>query len=284
MISERHDDITPLWRWGLSQMFQPRNQRSFCSLATALLLLSACSLSWAASVIDGLQSAAVSADTSEFAPTHGRIEEGSALRWIAQTSQARKPPEGIKFSDGWMLKWGDSMEILASHFAESVHVTLSAVRDSQYAEFDLGTHTWRWLTSPTVSMDECSRDRRGDNTGEAVCFLDDLVPFPFSSVVPAFSDDKFYKVVLKFSPASFETVEGTLAPALGKPVLRKASVLQNGYGAKFDQKFVVWKIGAVDVQLEKRSIQDGVNKGWLTMTYTPLAQKEPPLPSPQKPF
>jgi hypothetical protein len=207
----------------------------------------------------------------------------------------------MKFSDGWTLKWGDSLEILASHFAEFARITLSTnekdYRDNAVAEFDSETHAWRWGSTlrdleagrPTTniisSMDECSRDRRQDSTGTAVCFLDSRVPFPFSSVVPEFTDDKLYEVVLKFPPDSFEMVEQTIGPSLGKPSLRKASMLQNAYGAKFDQKFIGWKVGAVDVQLEKRSIEDGVNTGWLTMKYTPLAQKiEPPLPSPQKPF
>jgi hypothetical protein len=210
-------------------------------------------------------------------------------------------PQGLKFKDGWTLKWGDSMEILASHFAKVTVVRLSDRRSRVYAKdsygadedhafFETTTGGWQYysLSEQPIPEPGANLPLKGslDDKG-GVCWPGpDEISDPYNEASVAFDEDnRFYGVELRFTPDAYDLIVKMLEPELGEPVSRDRSTLQNGFGALFEQKTVYWKVDAVTVHLRRLGDNAEVKTdfGSLEMKYEPFAPVTPELKL-QNPF
>ena len=90
-----------------------------------------------------------------------------------------------------------------------------------------------------------------------------------------FYQDRFFAFSISFTPDSdYDFVLATMIQALGQPVHRETSTVQNRMGATFDQEQALWQTANVEVSLQKRSTK--VDQGALLVTYKPFAPPAEP--------
>ena len=147
-----------------------------------------------------------------------------------------RAPQGLKLADGHLIGWGETMEDVAK----------SAL-----------THLYCY-------------------GGEHYCYADQdpNLPGPFSNAHLSFNDsDKLYEVHLRTGSGNFETVESELTSALAQKPHQQKSILQNGFGARFDQIIDLWRVDHVGLLLEKQDPETpGVTD--LMIRYFPLTPQD----------
>jgi hypothetical protein len=201
-------------------------------------------------------------------------------------------PTGVKFGDGWMMKWGDTMETLALHLPEVYLKPYSSGGFSQediahaarHATIDIDTKTWKWQNGwGPIFSDNCTEWAEDDSSSSCVLSNNKaILPQPFKFVQLEFQKDQLYSAHMELSPAQVPSVEEAFVRRLGKPTSRKVGVVQNQFGASFDQTEATWLVGEVRVVLKLRDF-GSLDSGGLRMEYLPIAKKALPPPA-QAPF
>lgn len=210
-------------------------------------------------------------------------------------------PSGLKFKDGWILKWGASMEDLASHFGKDTSITLLDMRKRSFAKDSLGmdedhaiwdeaTSQWRYLSltdagaQTNLKSIDCMLYR---DSGDGTCSVDhNEISDPYTEASIAFDpQDRFNRVEFEFVPDAFVLIVGMLRPVWGKPKNTEVDNMQNAMGAQFQQTIMQWTIDDVSADLRKYGDPNSseITFGSLSMTFLPLAPPTPKL-QPQNPF
>ena len=189
------------------------------------------------------------------------------------------PVAGVKFADGWTIKWGDSMETLALQFRDMILRPHSSsgfsakdlAHDLRYATIDARTRSWKWRAGDgPVKNDFCVQDTEDGSASHCSLLRSNVVPKPFRGVELSFQKDRLYSAHMEMSPSLVPAMEATLTERLGRPTSRKSGFVQNGFGAQFDQAETTWSVGKVLVVLKLRDY-GSVDSGGLKMDYTPIS-------------
>jgi hypothetical protein len=153
-----------------------------------------------------------------------------------------REPQGLKLGDGRLIRWGETTEVARSGLTD-----LKCLGGGE----DL----------PGPVEDDCYANR------------DLNLPEPFSNAHLSFSNHKFYQVHLRTGSENFETVESELTSALAQKPHQQKSILQNGFGARFDQTIDSWMVNHVVLLLERQDPE--------TLGATDLMIRYDPLMTPQ---
>jgi hypothetical protein len=204
---------------------------------------------------------------------------GPSLPLNGQVS-ASGAPLGPKFSDGWTLKWGETMEALAAHFpsltlSENYAQGLDNLKrmasgdysqPAHYSTFDSGSGHWQEHPGyPPIKRDDMASCQAPDIAGFSVCsFIGSAaVPRPFDHMVLRFKDDRLCQVDMGLDSSSVPSVEESLLRRLGNPESRRVGTVQNGFGATFDQTETTWNSAEVQIRLTLH--YERVDRGLLHM-------------------
>jgi hypothetical protein len=161
-------------------------------------------------------------------------------------------PEGLLFRNGFLLRWGSTQADLKSHQPKRSHIP-----PNQY---------------PSKPVD-CYADYTCSASGE-------ILPSPYASALLTFDKGRFYDAYITFHPIHFDEVGAALEKALKHNPFRQSGVVQNGFGATFDQEKLSWQTNNVRIVLKK--LCGDIYKSCLDIEYEPLAKEVPGQEPPAK--
>ena len=147
-------------------------------------------------------------------------------------------PQGLKLARGKLIRWGDTKSVAIAAFTP---LPLQCYGGG--------------------GLETCSAER------------DPNIPPPFSDVTLTFNQGKLYEVHLRVVSEEFDAVESEMTTALAQKPNQQTSILQNGFGARFDQVIDFRQADHVVLLLEKRDPHE-LEVTVLMMRYIPLAPNE----------
>ena len=156
-------------------------------------------------------------------------------------SQLAYAPDGLRFRDGWELRWGQSQRQIALH--------LGAAADC--------------------------RDIARNSMGLANCRIGrDLLQNPFITGDTWFMNGRFFRVFLVFGPADYDHVARDVSAGFGRPGASFTSEIDLETGARGQQVVTNWGDGDVTAVMRLHDGESGLSS--LSITCQSITDEPPP--------
>jgi hypothetical protein len=149
-------------------------------------------------------------------------------------------PEGLRFRDGWELRWGQSRRQIAPHLGAAAEC--------------------RDIARNSLALAHCGIGR-------------DALPRPFIAGDAWFMDGRFFRVFLIFPPDQYDRVAREVSAGFGGPGASFASAIRLYTGARAPQVETNWDAGDVTAVMRLHDGEDGLSS--LSMIYDPIANEPP---------